>query len=172
MPGKPGRVSPVWPWIPVAGATAALVWIVPASPFAHLDDPSHWGVIGYGVTVLLLVLRRLRGRGRHFPERDLLAAFLAAMPVIYLADWLRFDGSSAWIAVEAAGALAFWALAWLGAARSPWFLAVGIAGHALWDVWHFGNVTFVPDWYVLACAVVDPALGVYAAARLRAAGVS
>lgn len=158
------------PFVPVAAVTVALFWIVPESPFAHLDDPSHWGVLGYGLTVVLLVAVQVAGRGRRrLAERDLLVAFLAAMPVIYLADWLRFDRASLWIGVEVLGAAAFWTLTWLGAVRSPWYLAVGIAAHALWDVWHLGTVSYVPRWYALACGIIDPPLGLYVALRLRGA---
>lgn len=156
------------PFLPIAGATVALFWVVPEPPFAHLDDPSHWGVLGYGLTIVLLVAGRIAGHGRRWrTERHLLVAFLVAMPVIYLAAWVRFGGAGVWLGVEALGAAAYWALAWLGAVRSPWFLAVGIAGHALWDVWHLGTVTYVPQWYALACGIIDPPVGLYVALRLR-----
>jgi hypothetical protein len=56
-----------------------------------------------------------------------------------------------------------------GAKRSPWFLAIGVVLHGLaWDSWHYGNSTYIPDWYAIACFAVDLALGTYVAARVPA----
>jgi hypothetical protein len=53
-----------------------------------------------------------------------------------------------------------------GVRRAPWLLAAGIAGHGLlWDAWHFNRGGFVPDWYVLACLVVDLTFGFYVATQ-------
>ena len=153
--------------LPLAVATVSLLWIVPAFPLAHLDDPGHWGIVGY-VVVLTLVLRlRLRGISGSRDERTLLASFLAGMPVIYLTDWFRFGGEHPWLWIELLGALPFWGLAALGLHRSPWFLVAGIAGHALWDAGHYGRLDFVADWYALGCFVVDLALAFYAAGQVR-----
>jgi hypothetical protein len=146
------------PWIPVAAATATLPWIVPENPLLHLDDPSHWGLIGYVATLLLL----LRRSGRGVPRRTL-ALFLAGMPLIYLANWLRHDGSPSWLAVELFGIALFGALAWIGLFRAGWWLAVGVAAHGIWDIAHVGAAPFVPDWYATACAIVDVAMGGYVA---------
>lgn len=153
----PGRRA--LPWIPVAAATGTLPWIVPENPLLHLDDPSHWGLIGY-LGVLFLLLRRA---GRGVPRRTL-TLFLAGMPLIYLANWLRHGGTSGWLTVELSGLASFGFLAWMGRFRAGWWLAVGIAAHGLWDVAHVGVAPFVPDWYATACAIVDVAMGGYVAA--------
>ena len=47
--------------VAVVAATSALFWLVPALPLAHLDDPSHWGVLGYAITLVVILTLRLRG---------------------------------------------------------------------------------------------------------------
>lgn len=156
-----GRTLGWLAWFPVAGATMALFWIVPDWPLRHLDDPSHWGILGYAGTLALLAVRGWWAHDDPSRRRPLLW-FLVAMPVIYLADWLRFGGRPAWLVVELAGAGAYWVCARLAVTRSVWYLPVGIAGHALWDIAHYGRAAFVPDWYALGCAVVDVAMGLFA----------
>ncbi len=153
--------------VPVAAATVALPWIVPGFPLAHLDDPGHWGVIGYLVVLAIVLRLRLRGARGTRAERRVLAIFLAGMPVVYLADWVRFDGPPPWLWIEAAGAVPFWALAVLGLRRWPGFLVAGLAGHALWDAAHYRRTDFVADWYVVGCLLVDLAFAVYAAGQVR-----
>jgi hypothetical protein len=148
-------------WTPVAAATGAALWMVPAFPLAHLDDPSHWGVLGY-VGTLGLLLHRARTDRPGIPKR-LPAYFLVGMPLIYLANWIRFGGSAGWLVVELGGLVLFGVVAWLGRFRGLWWLPVGIAGHGVWDAWHLGLTPFIPDWYATACAIVDVGLGGYVA---------
>lgn len=148
--------------------TVSLFWIVPDIPLAHLDDPSHWGVMGYAVTVVLLGRGFAIGPEAHDAERRLLVLFLVAMPLVYLADWFRFGGPTSWLAIELGGGVVYWTVAWLAATKWPWLLPVGIAGHALWDLWHYGRTDFIPDWYAAACLLVDVALGLYLSGRMRA----
>lgn len=146
-------------------ATASLYWILPGLPFTQLDDPGQWGVIGYFLTLLMLVRARFRwSRGRRL--RLWLVVFLCAMPVVYLAYWLRYSGPREWLWIELAGLVVFWAVAWMAATLTPWMLVAGIGGHAIWDIWHWDRVDFVADWYALACFVVDIALAVYIAAQM------
>lgn len=146
--------------LPLAAVTAGLILVVPGSPLAHLDDPSYWGVLGYLVALALLFGPRLAGRRRPRQERRVLLLFLVGMPVVYLADWLRFGGGPGWLAVELAGAALYWTLAWRWRASVPW-LAAGIAAHGLWDLAHWGRTPFVPDWYALGCFAVDLALALH-----------
>ncbi len=152
---------------PLAAATVALFWIMPGFPLVQLDDPGHWGVIGYLVVLAIVLRERLRGIRGGCTERRVLAIFLAGMPVVYLADWFRFDGPPAWLWLELAGAVPFWALAALGAKRAPWLLVVGLAGHGLWDAAHYQRTEFVADWYAVGCFLVDLAFAVYAADQVR-----
>ena len=154
--------------LPLLAATITLFWVVPGLSFAHLTDPGYWGMTGY-LLVLLLVLRlRSRGiRGSRI-ERRWLAIFLAGMPLVYLAYWWRFGSELDWLRVEFAGALPFWVFALWGLKRSPWFLVIGIAVHASWDLWHYRLTDFVADWYTIACFLVDVAFAIYAAGQVRA----
>lgn len=149
-------------WPPVAFASLALLWIVPEFPLAHLDDPSHWGVLAYLLFASLLVGRQLRG-AVGLPRR-LLALFLSGMPLIYLANWLRHGGAPGWLGVELAGLGLFAAIAWLGWRGKAWWVVAGLAAHAVWDAAHLEGVAFVPHWYAIGCAVVDIGLSGYAAA--------
>ncbi len=148
--------------VPLVAATVSLPWVVPVSPLRHLDDPGYLGVLGFGLTLGVLAL----GAVLKTPAADRLVwwcllAFLVGMPLVYVADWLRFGGSYPWLAVELAGLALFGALALLAVRRSPWFLAAGILGHALWDAAHYGRTAFVPDWYALGCFLIDVGLGLY-----------
>jgi hypothetical protein len=105
-------------------------------------------------------------------ERNLLAGFLVAMPLVYVARYLFASTGGAanyWLWVEVLGTTIFVALAVLGVRRSPWFLAIGMVLHGLaWDIWHYRNSTYIPDWYAIACLAVDLAFGAYVAARVPA----
>ena len=151
--------------LPVVAAAIALFWIVPEVPLVHLDDPSHWGVLGYAVT-LVGVVARVLGRRSAASERRWMVGFLVGMPLIYVADWVRFGGSIGWLGIELVGVVLYGGVAWLSIRRLPWFLAGGIAGHAVWDAAHYDATGFVPNWYIVGCIVVDVALGLYVAGRL------
>lgn len=148
-------------WGVVALAIVGVIVVVPGLPTSHLDDPNHWGVIGFGVAVLLL-LQHERRRRPGVGQRRVLLAFLCGMPVVYLADWIRFGAAPQWLFVEIFGALAFWSVALLAVRHRNAWLVVGIAGHGLWDVLHYGRQSFVPDWYIAACVIADLALGIFA----------
>jgi hypothetical protein len=147
----------------VAGATASLWWIVPENPFAHLSEPAYLAIVGYFVALAALVaLRATRGRGsRH--EQLLLAVFLVAMPLVYVASAWLSGGRAGNLWVETAGLVLYGAIAALGGRRSLRILALGIALHGLWDLAHFQRSTCVPDWFALACVIVDFALGAFVA---------
>ena len=148
-------------WTPIVGASLALVWIVPENPLAHLDDPSHWGVIGYVLTVWRLVALRSDRLDRPSGAHRILIGFLIGMPIIYLADWVRFGGSLGYLWVEVGGALLYWTIAAAAVVRSYRVLSAGIAGHALWDLLHLGTADYVPEWYAFGCALVDVAVGLF-----------
>ena len=102
-------------------------------------------------------------------ERAMLAAFLVGMPLVYVMGWFaaRDRTASSWIWIELLGLALFAAFAALGLKNSPWFLAIGIAGHGFaWDSWHYKNSAYTPDWYAVACLLVDLTLGTYVAARV------
>lgn len=146
------------------------VWTLYMVPSWHeLVDPFLLAAVAGAVTVACLWLTRWLGSRAMKFERTWLAVFLVGMPLIYLMGWFaaRDHAASLWIWVELLGLALFAAFAALGLKKSPWFLAIGILGHGLaWDSWHYKNSAYVPDWYAVACLLVDLALGAYVAARV------
>lgn len=147
-------------------ASLGAYMLLPAAPWSGLDQPANVAVLGYLAAVpLLAVLRALRAARA---ERVVLAVVLALLPLVYLAGWM-LDGRGAWGVVEAAGAVLFVGLAVAGAGWRPELIGAGLVAHGLlWDSWHHGRVDFVAEWYPLACALADVALGAYAWLRARA----
>ena len=140
-------------------------WHVSGDPF----------LLAAGTTVVLLAfLWVTRWLGSHAVifERNLLAAFLVGMPLVYVTRYLFASTGHAqnfWLWVEVLGIPIFAALALLGVKRSPWFLAIGMLLHGLgWDTWHYRNSAYIPDWYAIACLAADLAFGTYVAARVPA----
>ena len=145
------------PWLLLLAATGFALTRVPAFPRLYADDPNSWGVWAGLVGALLLAGRGLRGaEPRRF--KTVLAGFLFGMPLVYLADWLRFGGSVPWLGIELVGAGVYWALLVWGLRRGIRALAVGVGLHALWDLIHYGTSSYVPDWYVVACVIIDGAV--------------
>jgi hypothetical protein len=150
----------------LAVAAASALAVVPEWPSSGLRDPSYWGVVGFLVLALLLLVS---GRGSWSPgslNRRLVVAFLVALPLLYLAHWLRFGGSSLELGVQLGGLGAWLLLAALGR-RSDTPLWLGCVLHGLWDAVHFGRVDFVPTWYGAMCIVADIALGAFVLMQLR-----
>ena len=157
-------------WIPIIGATGGALWLVPDWPFGHLDEPVYWGVLGYVALLALLGWREVTGR-RRLPRR-LLAYTIVAMPAVYVASCLRHGGSPGFLVLEIVGLVVFGAAAYLGSARARWWIVLGLAAHAWWDIGHSGGMPYVPSWYALACAIADVGLAGYAASLLSGVGKS
>lgn len=120
------------------------------------------GVVACGVFILLA--RRLK------PEREL--RLYALSLVIAALAYVGFTARGAplkWLALELAGLAMFTLLAWLGLKVSALILAFAWAAHAAWDVLlhKLTRVSFVPDWYPLACLGFDLLLAGYIVARFR-----
>lgn len=151
------------PRLYLAMTVVTALLFVPALPFLHLDDPSHWGVFGFAATAAVLLSpstdnwssRRLQA---------LLRVFLVALPVIYIANCIRWNGGLAGLSIELGG-LVIWSGLALAALRRPVLLPLGIALHAIWDAAHFGRVDYVPDWYIMACIAADLGLAGYLFSR-------
>lgn len=142
------------------------------TPWTHgLWEPCHLAVYGAVVTVLVYGWARVSPtRSARAREIGVTAAFLAVMPVIYLARCLLFGPTprGTWIAAELAGLFLYAGLAWLGLARSRWFFVLGIAAHGFgWDAWHLHRSAYIPDWYSGWCFAVDVAMSLYVATRVR-----
>jgi len=100
---------------------------------------------------------------RYSLRDTLLAAGLVVAALVYVvvAAW---KGAGASVYFELAGALAFGALAVLGARKAALWLAVGWAAHALWDIaGQLATDPIMPLWYAVACLGFD---GVVVAAVL------
>jgi len=128
-------------------------------------DPTHLAVISSVVVLLALLALRVKG-GRPRQERAIAAAFLAGMPLVYVASWAWTEPHDAagWLGIETIGLVIYAALALLGMRRSPWFLVIGIAAHGIaWDLWHHAHATYIPHWYATGCAIVDVSYASYVA---------
>lgn len=139
-------------------------WQAPGNPFLL-------AAVAGAVTVACLWLTRWGGSRATKFERAWLAAFLVGMPLIYVTGWFlaRDHVASSWMWVELLGLAIYAAFAVLGLKKSAWFLVIGIAGHGVaWDSWHYKSSAYVPDWYAIACLLVDLALAAYVAARVPA----
>lgn len=151
----------------LAVATVAVVAVIPDWPHRHPGDPSYWGLVAF---VLLAVgLLALPRRSWEFggTARRAIIAFLAVVPLVYVADWIRWGGSEVELAIQLGG-LAAWLSAAYAARRSDVVLWMGCAAHALWDAAHFGRVDFVPEWYAAACLAADIGLGAFVLIELKA----
>src|SRR5262249_20721954 len=135
----------------------ALVVLAPDSALHDSTAETLAGGAAVLVAVALLVLPRLPQR-RWNLERSIYAAFLAAMPFIYLAAALKL-GSSSDIATELVGVPVFVGLAVFGYYKSFLALGLGLAAHGLgWDLWHHGSSSYIASWYPFACLLIDLAL--------------
>jgi len=147
--------------------TAWTLYMVPS--WQALGDPFLLAAVAGAVTVACLWLTRWQGAMKF--ERAWLAAFLVGMPLIYVMGWFvaRDHVASLWLWIELLGLAIYAAFAVLGLKKSPWFLVIGIAGHGIaWDAWHYKNSAYVPDWYAVACLLVDLALAAYVSTRVPA----
>jgi hypothetical protein len=155
----------------LVSATVVTAWTLYAVPSwqSAFRDPCIWAGLAAAGTILLLWWTRSLGQRGVKSERILLAVFLAAMPLVYLLRYFRAmpEVPRIWLWVELLGLALFGVIAFLGWKQSPWFLAVGIAAHGLaWDSWHFRHSTYIPDWYALACLLIDVTLAAYVVSRI------
>jgi|GEM_PF-6786115 len=160
----------VAPRLYLTATVVTALMFVPAVPFLHLDDPSHWGVIGFATTALLLLSPtsdRWSQRGLY----ALLTVFVVALPAIYVANHLRWNDDQTGLWVEVMGVVIWLGLA-IAALRRPILLPIGIALHAVWDAAHFGHVNYVPDWYIIACIAADLGLAGYLFLRFASNGTA
>lgn len=159
-------------------ATFAAVHYTPSPSAATALHPAMSAALGTPLVALWLVAAPGTRLHRVSWERRLMALFLALMPVVYLNSLLatRFGLvpsepaqaviAPGWLWVELAGLPVFFGLALVGLRRAPRVLGWGIVAHGLlWDAWHVGRAPFMPDWYALACLLVDLGWGFWALTR-------
>ncbi len=147
-------------------ATVAALAVVPDWPHRHLANPSYWAVGGFVVLTVRLLSRSRRSWEPGGAARLVVIAFLALVPIVYVADWFRFGGSGPELGLQLAG-VALWLWAALAARTSDTVLWVACIAHALWDAIHFGRVSFIPEWYAAACLAADMGLGAFVLLELR-----
>lgn len=171
VPGLSKTQNPIQ-IVALIGVSIITVWTLSMVPsWQAPGDPFLLAAVVEAVTVACLWLTRWLGLRAMKFERTMLAGFLGGMPLVYVMGWFaaRDHAASSWIWVELLGLALFAAFAALGLNNSPWFLAIGIASHGFaWDLWHYKNSAYIPDWYAVACMLVDLALGAYVAARILA----
>ncbi len=151
-------------------ATLAALAVLPGWPHRHLDDPSYLGVIGFAVVAALL-LRSKGGMDPGSANRRRVGIVLFALPVVYVANLLRWGGSATELGIQLVGLAAWVWLAWRSR-RSDAALWLGMALHALWDAAHYGRVGFIPEWYATAYIAVDVGLAGYVLLGLRGSEVA
>jgi hypothetical protein len=174
-PSSPERASsPRWPLSMLERLALVLLvaqqvfvfLVVPASPFANLEQPVYLATVATTMITVALVVLRLAPRQRVMLEKQLIAAFLAGMPVIYTVTAIQQGASGQVISMEGTAILVFGVFAVVGVIGSPWFLVIGIAGHGLfWDAWHHPTELVVPGWNAVGCFVV--AIAGYVATQVR-----
>ncbi len=104
-------------------------------------------------------------RGRKENARFWAAALVVAA-LIYIGFALRAPLGHLFL-LESAGVVVYGFLAWLGVARSSWYLAIGWIGHVLWDMFQpVSSKTFVPAWYPVSYAGFDTAVAIWLATTL------
>lgn len=115
-------------------------------------------------TVLGAGLAVLASRRPAVSRMRLLAVGLGVTALIYVLMAVLGGAKAPWLAVEFAGLIPFGALAWLGRRDAPIWLALGWAGHVVWDVGLHGGpgTEFVPGWYLPFCVGFDLIVGGYA----------
>lgn len=147
-------------------ATIGALVLVPLGSWRTFFDPCHLAAISAVATTATLLYTRNRGpRAMRF-ERRMMAAFLAGMPLVYVAT-LLFARDKSGLAIELAAVPIYGAMAWLGLKRWPMLIAIGIAFHGLaWDAWHLPSPRVVPAWYAAGCLVIDVAMAIYVAVRV------
>lgn len=147
--------------------TGLSLLLVPDISAGNWFEPTILAAIGTPILLAVLVGLRVKNAAVRW-ERAGLALFLLLMPTVYLSSLALHGGGAIWLVVEALGQVLFAAVALTGWRKAPWVLAVGLAGHGLaWDSWHHGRTDFIPDWYTLACLLVDIGCGTYALSRLK-----
>lgn len=165
-------------------STLIVAALVPPPTAAAAVHPSYSA--GIGTLLIYTWLVAAPGTRLHRPrwEKTLMTVFLVAMPVAYVNSLLLTRAGccldtpgvgapesigAGWLPLELAGIPVFAALAAIGARRAPWLLGVGVMAHGLlWDSWHIGRAPFMPDWYSIACLIVDVGWGLWALGRVRA----
>jgi hypothetical protein len=117
-------------------------------------------LIGALSCLILILAARQAGMKR---EAIIYAVGLVVAALVYVGFAARGGVALSWLALESGGLVLFSSVALLGLRISMWFLMLGWAAHALWDVLLHKvlNVGFVPEWYPVMCLGFDLFLAGY-----------
>src|SRR5262245_3957560 len=105
-------------------STALSMLLVPDVHAGDLVEPTILAAVSTPIVLTAILALRLRGASPLW-ERRLLAAFLLAMPTVYLASLALHGGNGRWLTTEAAGQAIFATIAIVGLRGSGWILAGG-----------------------------------------------
>ncbi|MBW2374303.1 MAG: hypothetical protein JRF70_17405 [Deltaproteobacteria bacterium] len=121
-------------------------------------------LIGAALGAGFIALARSLGR----LERAVLAGGLLLAALAYVGFGVG-PRAGAGLSVELAGSLLFAAFGVLGLLSSLWFLSLGWAVHAVWDlaVPSLADVSYMPVWYAAACIGFDVVVAAYLLGRAR-----
>ncbi len=110
---------------------------------------------------LVLFARTRRGEDRIYAQGLLVAA------LVYVVFVLAGAAGAGALVTELVGVAVFGAVAWLGARRSPLWLAAGWAAHVGWDLLlhPLTAAGYAPAWYVRACIGFDLVVAAWIALR-------
>ena len=140
--------------------------LLPESPLAHPSEPVYLASLASIVVTVVLLVTRFVSRP-WWLDRQVLAVFLAGMPMIYAWSAL-WRGHAADLALESVGIAVYGGMALIGFRRAPWLIGAGIIAHGVaWDAWHHGHSAYIPDWYSLGCLIADLGVDVFALVYLR-----
>jgi hypothetical protein len=102
-------------------------------------------------------------------EKQLYGIGLIVAAIIYVGFAVHGDGPK-WVGIELLGLMVYGAMAVAGWRGSMWWLAIGWAAHAGWDmIVHGIHTPFAPRGYAIWCGAIDLTFGLYIAWRLRSA---
>lgn len=124
----------------------------------HLLEALLGGILAMGV---LAVIRRGATR-----EREWLALMLMVAALVYPLCAVGAQPLSQ-LGVEVTGVALFLLFALLGVRASPWFLSLGWAAHAVWDlaIPASRDASYLPAWYPMLCLGFDVVVAGYVAGR-------
>lgn len=122
-------------------------------------------VIGVVLGIAVGLFLRVSGFDR---DRGVYPTILIVIPGYYVLFAAMADSTHA-IMIESVVMLGFSLVALYGFAKNFWWIAVGLAGHGLWDLIH-GHVIAnpgVPDFWPAFCSAIDVYLGAWVGVLLR-----
>ncbi|MDB5247865.1 MAG: hypothetical protein JWQ40_2259 [Segetibacter sp.] len=116
-----------------------------------------------GITTALVVIILIPLLSKHISARLIAATILCSMAFIYVGFSLK-DNTVSSVVLEVLMAVAFYCIAIIGYSKNNYLIAIGIALHGTWDLFHHNGLlvkTDIPDYWPLYCSVTDFVWGAY-----------